>query len=94
MRELITILVIVIPIYGMSKSGPSAMRLRKNSMILSLICVIFKIALVIQKLRIAIQCETLKNVQFCPMSRKVIFLTTDIHRVFRGLKVEPKTEIG
>ena len=31
----------------------------------------------------------LKNVQFCPRSRKAKILTTGIHRVFRGLEFEP-----
>jgi len=36
----------------------------------------------------------LKNADFCLSSRKAIILTTDIHRVFRGLKFEPDAEIG
>jgi hypothetical protein len=36
----------------------------------------------------------LKNVQFCPMSRKAIILTTEIHLVFRGLRFESDADIG
>jgi len=36
----------------------------------------------------------LKNVQFCPRSRKTKILTTGIHLVFRGLKFEYDEEIG
>jgi hypothetical protein len=36
----------------------------------------------------------LKNVRFFSRSRKAKILTTGIHRVFRGLKFEPDTEIG
>ena len=36
----------------------------------------------------------MKNVQFCPRSRKTKILTTGIHLVFRGLKFESDAEIG
>jgi len=36
----------------------------------------------------------LKNVQFCPRSRKTKILSTGIHLVFRGIKFEFDTEIG
>ena len=36
----------------------------------------------------------LKNVQFCFRPRQAKILTTDIHRVFRGLKFEPNAGIG
>jgi len=36
----------------------------------------------------------LKDVQFCQRSRKVQILTTEIHKVPRGLKSEPDTGIG
>ena len=38
--------------------------------------------------------RSLENVKFCSSSRKAKILTTGIHRVFRGLKVEPDAEIG
>jgi hypothetical protein len=36
----------------------------------------------------------LKNVQFCPRSRKTKISTAGIHLVFRGLKFESDKEIG
>jgi len=36
----------------------------------------------------------LNNAQFCFSSRKSQFLTTGIHEIFRGLKVETDVEIG
>jgi len=36
----------------------------------------------------------LKNVQFCSRLRKTKMLTTDIQRVFRGLKFKSDEEIG
>ena len=36
----------------------------------------------------------LKKVQFYSRSRKTKILTTDIHRVFRGLKFESDADIG
>src|SRR4030042_3650392 len=38
--------------------------------------------------------KPLKNIQFCPRSRKMKILTTGIHLVFRGLKFESDAEIG
>ena len=34
-----------------------------------------------------------QNVQFCSRSRKAKILTTGIHVVFRGLKIEPDVDI-
>jgi hypothetical protein len=53
-----------------------------------------KIILSCQQQRPLIKGRPLKNVQFCSSSRKAKILTTGIHRVFRGLKFEPDTEIG
>ena len=36
----------------------------------------------------------MKNVQFCPSSRKAKILTAGIYGIFRGLKFEPDAEIG
>jgi hypothetical protein len=36
----------------------------------------------------------LKNVDFCPNSRKARILPTGIHAVFRGLKFELDAEVG
>jgi len=35
-----------------------------------------------------------QNVSVCSRSRKAKILTTGIHVVFRGLKIEPDAEIG
>jgi len=37
--------------------------------------------------------KPLKKIHFCSSSRKAKILTTDIHRVFRGLKFESDAEI-
>jgi hypothetical protein len=36
----------------------------------------------------------LESADFCSSSRKAKILTAGIHKVFRGLKFEPDTEIG
>ncbi len=38
--------------------------------------------------------RALKNVQFWSNSRKAKILTTGIHAVFRGLKIESDVEVG